>query len=290
MKRQDGFPDDFLWGCSTSSYQIEGAAREDGRGPSIWDTFSHTPGTILGDRTGDIACDSYHLWRDDIELLRGLNAGAYRFSVSWSRIQPEGKGAPNQKGLDYYARLVDALAEAGIEPWLELFHWDLPQSLEDEGGWRNRETAFRFEEYASIVYRHIGDRVRHWTSMNEPWCAAFLGHLTGEHAPGMRDRGAANRAAHHLLLAHGLAARAYRQSGLKGEYGIVINPSKPRPRRSRQKISQRRSAPRSSAHRSGSIRCMGAATRATLWSASRPTCRSRRAIWKLLRNRSTLSA
>ncbi len=229
MKRQDGFPDDFLWGCSTSSYQIEGAAGEDGRSPSIWDTFSHAPGKIQDGRTGDIACDSYRRWRDDIELLRGLNAGAYRFSVSWSRVQPEGRGEPNQRGLDYYARLVDALSEAGIEPWLELFHWDLPQKLENEGGWRNRETALRFEEYASIMYRHIGDKVRHWTSMNEPWCAAFLGHLTGEHAPGMRDRIAANRAAHHLLLAHGFAVRAFQQSGLKGEYGIVINPSKPRP-------------------------------------------------------------
>jgi len=229
MKRQDGFPEDFVWGCSTSSYQIEGAATEDGKKPSIWDTFAHTPGKIAGGHTGDIACESYHRWNDDIVLLRELNVGAYRFSVSWPRIQPEGRGTPNQAGLDYYARLVDALLEAEITPWLELFHWDLPQALEDAGGWRARDTALRFEEYAAIMYRSIGDRVRHWTSMNEPWCAAFLGHLTGEHAPGMRDRVATTRAVHHLLLAHGLAARAYRQSGLVGEYGLVINPSKPRP-------------------------------------------------------------
>ncbi len=229
MKREDGFPQDFVWGCSTSCYQIEGAAKEDGKGPSIWDTFSHTPDKVLSGHTGDIACDSYHRWREDIALLRELNAGAYRFSVSWTRIQPEGKGATNQRGLDYYSRLVDELYEAGVEPWIELFHWDLPQALEEAGGWRNRDTAMRFQDYAAIIYAHIGDRVRHWTSMNEPWCAAFLGHLTGEHAPGLRDRRAANRAVHHLLLAHGLATRAFRRSGIKGEYGIVINPSKPRP-------------------------------------------------------------
>ncbi|HPL71850.1 MAG TPA: family 1 glycosylhydrolase, partial [Rectinema sp.] len=188
MKREDGFPQDFVWGCSTSCYQIEGAAKEDGKGPSIWDTFSHTPDKIAGGHTGDIACDSYHRWREDIALLRELNAGAYRFSVSWTRIQPEGKGATNQRGLDYYSRLVDELYEAGVEPWIELFHWDLPQALEEAGGWRNRDTAMRFQDYAAIMYAHIGDRVRHWTSMNEPWCAAFLGHLTGEHAPGLRDR------------------------------------------------------------------------------------------------------
>lgn len=229
MKRQDGFPEDFVWGCSTSSYQIEGAASEDGRGPSIWDTFSHTPGKVAQGHTGDTACDSYHRWREDIALLQELNVGAYRFSVSWTRIQPDGKGKPNQKGLDYYSRLVDGVREAGIEPWLELFHWDLPQALEDVGGWRNRDTAFCFEEYARIMYEHIGDRVKHWTSMNEPWCAAFLGHLSGEHAPGLRDREKASKAVHHLLLAHGLAARAYREDGFKGEYGIVINPAKPRP-------------------------------------------------------------
>ena len=229
MKRGDGFPDDFVWGCSTSSYQIEGAADEEGRAPSIWDSFAHTPGKIADGRNGDATCDSYHRWRDDIALLKELNAGAYRFSVSWTRVQPDGRGAPNPKGIDYYSRLVDGLAEAGIEPWLELFHWDLPQSLEDAGGWRARDTALRFAEYANILYRTIGDRVKHWTSMNEPWCAAFLGHLTGEHAPGMRDRHAAHRAVHHLLLAHGLATAAFRQSGISGEYGLVINPNKPRP-------------------------------------------------------------
>ena len=229
MNREDGFPQDFIWGCSTSCYQIEGAAKEDGKGISIWDTFAHTPDKVLSNHTGDIACDSYHRWKEDIALLRELNAGAYRFSVSWTRIQPEGKGAPNKKGLDYYSRLVDGLCEAGVEPWLELFHWDLPQALEEKGGWRNRDTAMRFEEYAGIMYDHIGDRVGHWTSMNEPWCAAFLGHLTGIHAPGLKDRSATNRAVHHLLLAHGLALRAFRRCGIKGEYGLVINPSKPRP-------------------------------------------------------------
>ncbi|MCX7775416.1 MAG: GH1 family beta-glucosidase [Spirochaetaceae bacterium] len=229
MTRHDGFPDDFIWGCATASYQIEGATQEDGRGVSIWDTFAHTPGKVAGGDTGDIACDSYHRYLEDIALLRELNANAYRFSTAWPRIQPEGSGAPNQKGLDYYDRVVDALLESGIEPWMQLYHWDLPQALEDRGGWVNRETAYRFLDFAQIMFRHFGDRIRHFSSLNEPWCVAFLGYLQGVQAPGKTDRRLAHRAVHHLLLAHGLAQRAYRESGLPGAFGIVLNPARQRP-------------------------------------------------------------
>lgn len=227
--RADGFPSDFVWGCSTASYQIEGAVDEDGRGLSIWDEFSREGGRVAGGHSGARACDSYHRYREDIALLKSLNVGAYRFSIAWPRIQPEGKGKPNQKGLDYYSRLVDALLEAGIEPWAALYHWDLPLALQKEGGWPERETALRFAEYAGIIFQSLGTRVRHWVSLNEPWCSAFLGYSTGEHAPGMRDFSAATRAVHHLLLAHGLAAKAFRGGGQKGEFGLVINPATPRP-------------------------------------------------------------
>jgi len=233
MPRTDGFPDDFIWGCATSSYQIEGATQEDGRGLSIWDSFSHTPGKVAEGHTGDVACDSYHRYQEDIALLRELNARAYRFSTAWPRIQPEGRGAPNQKGLDYYDRLVDALLESGIEPWMQLYHWDLPQSLEDEGGWANRETAFRFQDFAGIMFEHFGDRIQHYSSLNEPWCSAFLGYREGVQAPGKTDKRLAHRAVHHLLLAHGLAQQSYRQTGLAGKFGIVLNPARQRPATSR---------------------------------------------------------
>lgn len=236
--RADGFPDDFLWGCSTASYQIEGAAKADGRGLSIWDEMSHRQGCIVDGGNGDDACDSYHLYGKDIALLKELNVGAYRFSISWPRIQPDGKGAPNEKGLDYYSRLVDALLEAGIEPWITLYHWDLPLALQEEGGWPLRDTAFRFADYAQIMFRNLGTRVRHWTSLNEPWCSAFLGYRDGEHAPGIRDFSSAIRSVHHLLLAHGLSTKVFRQSGLSGEYGIVINPSAPRPATLEEKDAQ----------------------------------------------------
>ena len=227
--RADGFPADFLWGCSTASYQIEGATAADGRGPSIWDAFCREPGRVLGGQNGDFACDSYHRAAEDVALLSGLGVGAYRFSIAWPRLQPEGRGMPLQAGLDYYSRLVDSLLEAGIEPWASLYHWDLPLALEEAGGWPARDTALRYAEYAEICFRFLGGRVKRWATLNEPWCSAILGYKTGEHAPGRRDAKAAYRAVHHLLLGHGLAVRAFRATGLPGEIGIVVNPATPRP-------------------------------------------------------------
>ncbi|THC48099.1 GH1 family beta-glucosidase [Streptomyces sp. A1499] len=204
------FPNGFLWGCATSAYQIEGAVREDGRTPSIWDTFSHTPGRTDGGDTGDVAVDHYHRYRDDVALMADLGLGAYRFSVSWSRVQPTGRGPAVQRGLDFYRRLVDELLAKGIEPAVTLYHWDLPQELEDAGGWPVRETAYRFAEYASIVGEALGDRVESWITLNEPWCSAFLGYGSGVHAPGRTEPAATLHAAHHLNLAHGLGTQALR--------------------------------------------------------------------------------
>jgi beta-glucosidase len=225
------FPSDFLWGAATASYQIEGAAEEDGRGPSIWDTFSRTPGRIRHGHTGDIACDHYHRYREDIALMERLGINTYRFSLAWPRVFPEGSGRQNPQGFDFYKRLVDALLEKGIAPAVTLYHWDLPQRLQDRGGWTNRDTAEHFREYANACYRALGDRVRFWTTLNEPFCSAVLGHLTGEHAPGEQDRPRAMRALHHLLLAHGLALRSFREGGYEGKIGIVLNPVTPRPSR-----------------------------------------------------------
>lgn len=227
--RSDGFPQDFVWGCSTASYQIEGSTEADGRGPSIWDTFSRTPGKVYGGMNGDLACDSYRRWKEDVELMRGLGVDSYRYSIAWPRIQPEGSGKPLQAGLDYYKRLADALSAAGIESAVTLYHWDLPQALEDAGGWPLRDTAQRFAEFADIVYRALGDRVGRWFTLNEPWCSAILGYDLGIHAPGRRDRAAAYKSVHHLLLAHGLAVKAYRATGLAAPVGIVINAMTPRP-------------------------------------------------------------
>ncbi|MEU6037640.1 GH1 family beta-glucosidase [Actinomadura sp. NPDC047616] len=202
------FPDDFLWGAATASYQIEGAAAEDGRTPSIWDTFSHTPGRVLDGDTGDVATDHYHRWREDVAAMAELGLKAYRFSVSWSRVLPEGR--LNPLGIGFYSRLVDALLEHGIAPVVTLYHWDLPQELEDAGGWPRRDTAYRFAEYAARVGQALGDRVHTWTTLNEPWCSAFLGYASGVHAPGRTEPVAALAAAHHLNLAHGLANRALR--------------------------------------------------------------------------------
>ena len=204
------FPPDFLWGASTASYQIEGAVDEGGRGLSIWDTFSHSPGkTARGDH-GDVACDHYHRYREDVELLRGLGVGVYRFSVAWPRIQPDGKGPANVEGLDFYQRLVDELLRAGITPCLTLYHWDLPQALEDAGGWRVRDTAERFAEYAALVHAALADRVPMWGTLNEPYCSAFIGYSEGRHAPGAKEGHGALAAAHHLLVGHGLAIQAMR--------------------------------------------------------------------------------
>jgi beta-glucosidase len=224
------FPPDFLWGSATASYQIEGAAREGGRTPSIWDTFSHTPGKVLGGDTGDVACDHYHRFRDDIELMSELGLGAYRFSVSWSRVQPTGRGPAVQRGLDFYRELVDGLLERGITPAITLYHWDLPQELEDAGGWPARETAERFAEYAGIVGEALGDRVGMWTTHNEPFCAAFLGYGSGVHAPGRTEPESVLKAAHHLNLSHGLAAQALRSVlPRSAQLGITFNPGVVRP-------------------------------------------------------------
>jgi len=209
----------FVWGAATSSYQIEGAVTEDGRGPSIWDTFSATPGKVDNGDTGEVAADHYHRYGDDVALMADLGLGAYRFSIAWPRVQPLGSGAVNQRGLDFYRRLVDSLLERGIEPWPTLYHWDLPQPLEDAGGWPERDTALRFADYAAAVHGALADRVTRWTTFNEPWCSAFLGYATGRHAPGRREPAAAVRAAHHLLLGHGLAVRALGDA----EVGITLN-------------------------------------------------------------------
>ncbi|HEX5598129.1 MAG TPA: GH1 family beta-glucosidase [Micromonosporaceae bacterium] len=217
------FPADFLWGAATAAYQIEGAVAEGGRTPSIWDTFSHTDGRVVQGHTGDIACDHYRRFADDIKLMADLGLKSYRFSLSWSRIQPGGSGPTNPKGLDFYRRLVDTLLEHGIEPWITLYHWDLPQPLEDAGGWPARDTANRFADYASLAHAALGDRVRYWTTLNEPWCSAFLGYGSGEHAPGRTDGAAAVRAGHHLLLGHGLAVQALRAVRPDQQLGITLN-------------------------------------------------------------------
>ncbi|MFI7636131.1 GH1 family beta-glucosidase [Nonomuraea sp. NPDC049400] len=215
------FDPGFLWGAATSSYQIEGAAAEDGREPSIWDVFAAQPGNVRDGDTGDVACDHYHRYRDDVALMAELGLRAYRFSVAWPRVQPLGSGAVNQRGLDFYRRLVDELLSRGIQPWPTLYHWDLPQPLEDAGGWPARDTALRFADYAAAVHDALSDRVTNWTTLNEPWCSAFLGYATGEHAPGRREPAAAIHAVHHLLLGHGLAASAMSGSRV----GITLNPT-----------------------------------------------------------------
>jgi beta-glucosidase len=217
------FPDGFLWGAATAAYQIEGAVAVDGRTPSIWDTFSGTPGNVMGGHTGHVATDHYHRYREDVALMARLGLTAYRFSVSWSRVQPAGAGPANPAGLDFYRRLVDELLEHGIQPWATLYHWDLPQPLEDAGGWPVRDTADRFGEYAAIVHTALGDRVSSWTTLNEPYCSAFLGYAAGVHAPGRTDPAAAIRASHHLLLGHGRAVSALRANDPDVRVGVTVN-------------------------------------------------------------------
>ncbi|MGW6485698.1 GH1 family beta-glucosidase [Streptomyces sp. NPDC055056] len=212
LLQPEAFPADFLWGVATSAYQIEGATTEDGRTASIWDTFSHTPGATADGDHGDVACDHYHRMPQDVSLISSLGVDAYRFSVSWPRIQPHGRGPANPKGIAFYDRLVDELLTAGVEPWITLYHWDLPQALEDAGGWPERSTAYRFADYAALVHDALHDRVRYWTTLNEPRPAAFCGYCDGTHAPGRRDFAAAVKAAHHLLLGHGLAAQRLRRT------------------------------------------------------------------------------
>ncbi|NJC70958.1 beta-glucosidase [Planosporangium thailandense] len=210
------FPPDFRWGVSTAAYQIEGAAGEDGRGPSIWDTFSHQPDRIGDGSTGDVTCDHYHRYAGDVALMADLGVRTYRFSVAWPRIQPAGQGAPDPRGLAFYDRLVDALLERGIEPAVTLFHWDLPQPLQDAGGWTNRDTAARFGEYAEIVARALGDRVALWMTLNEPFIHFALGHLLGLHAPGRQLLDDPFPVVHHQLLGHGLATAAIRRHASGG--------------------------------------------------------------------------
>ncbi|MZE78843.1 GH1 family beta-glucosidase [Streptomyces xinghaiensis] len=217
------FPAHFRFGAATAAYQIEGAHDEDGRAPSIWDTYCRTPGKVEGGATGDTACDHYHRYREDIALLRELGVDSYRFSVAWPRVRPGGDGEVNKAGLDFYDRLTDLLLEAGITPCATLYHWDLPQALEDRGGWRIRETAELFAEYTAVVAGRLGDRVGRWMTLNEPFCSAFLGYARGRHAPGAREGRGALAAAHHLLVGHGLAVRALREAGAR-EVGITLNP------------------------------------------------------------------
>ena len=217
------FPEGFRWGTATASYQIEGAVNEDGRGPSIWDTFSHTPGKTLNGDTGDIADDHYHRWPEDVWLMRELGLNAYRFSIAWPRILPYGTGEINQKGLDFYDRLVDGLLANGITPFVTLYHWDLPQALQDRGGWAVRETTEAYANYVDVVVQRLGDRVQYWITHNEPWVVAYIGHFTGQHAPGIRDIATALQVAHHLLLSHGLAVQVIRARQSNAQVGITLN-------------------------------------------------------------------
>ncbi len=213
----------FTWGVATSSYQIEGAADIDGRGPSIWDTFSRIPGAIANGDNGDIACDHYHRYNEDLDLMKWLGVNAYRFSIAWPRVLPDGTGALNKKGVDFYNRLIDGALERGIEPWPTLYHWDLPQALQDRGGWNSRASADWFAEYAHQMAELFGDRVKNWMTINEPFCSAWLGHLTGIMAPGIKDLQTAINASHHLLLGHGRAVQAIRDARKDVKVGIVLN-------------------------------------------------------------------
>jgi beta-glucosidase len=217
------FPREFVWGVATSAYQIEGAAHEDGRGDSIWDEFCRHPGAIKDDSNGDRACDHYHRVDEDVDLMASLGVGAYRFSIAWPRVQPRGEGAWNEKGFAFYDRLVDRLLARGIAPYLTLYHWDLPQALQEKGGWMSRDTALRFAEYASEIGRRLGDRAASIATHNEPWVVAILGHQAGIFAPGLRSQKAAMQAAHHLLLSHGVALEALRSQGCTAPLGIVLN-------------------------------------------------------------------
>jgi len=223
-------PADFIWGTATAAYQIEGSINVDGRGASVWDTFSHTPGKILDGTNGDIACDHYQRWRDDVALMARLGLSGYRFSVSWSRVQPMGAGAVNKFGLDFYEKLIDALLENHITPFVTLYHWDLPQALQDNGGgWLNRDTASRFADYAEIVTRRLGDRVKHWITLNEPFIQMYYGYVTGEHAPGLTDVRNALPVMHHMLLGHGLALQPIRSNVADAQIGIAYSLAKVEP-------------------------------------------------------------
>jgi len=217
------FPEGFLWGTGTTAYQIEGAWNEDGKGESIWDRFVHSPYRILNGENGDVACDHYHRMPEDVALMKELGIPCYSFTIGWSRILPNGIGAVNEKGLDFYDRLVDHLLDAGISPMATLYHWDIPQVLQDKGGWPNRDCTDWFAEYARVVFEKLGDRVPRWSTFNEPWVIAFQGYANADLAPGLADFSQAYQAAHHILLAHGKAAQLFRQNGYKGELGIILD-------------------------------------------------------------------
>ena len=229
LKRTD-FALDFRWGCSTSSYQIEGGVDLDGRGESIWDRFCATPGHIRDGSSGAVACDHYHRWPEDLDLARSLGTNAYRFSIAWPRIFANGRGlAPNQKGLDFYSRMVDGMLERGLEPWVTLYHWDLPQALQEQGGWANRDTVDAFVEYTDVVSRHLGDRIKHWITHNEPWCTAFNGNYEGVHAPGLKDVKTALQVCHNVLVSHGLAIPVIRRNvpGARVGAALSLHPLQP---------------------------------------------------------------
>lgn len=223
MKPKYIFPEGFEWGTATASYQIEGAWKEDGKGECIWDRFSHTPGHIADGTTGDVACDFYHRYEEDIAILKKLGIQVYRLSIAWARILPEGIGKINRKGIDFYRSVLKSLHDNGIKAAVTIYHWDLPQKLQDRGGWTNREIVGWFTEYAKILYRELGDLVDYWITLNEPYCTAFAGYWEGRHAPGYHDYSMALQATHHLLMAHGAAVKAYRDTGLSAEIGITLN-------------------------------------------------------------------
>jgi len=223
------FPDDFTWGVATASYQVEGALNEGGRGKCIWDTFSGKPGAVYAGENGEVACDQYHRYAEDIAIIKELGFGSYRFSIAWPRIIPEGTGKVNPEGIAYYRRLCEELRRQGISACATIYHWDLPQPLEDVGGWASRSIVSAFEEYARVCFKELGDLVDSWITINEPYCVAYLGYLYGRHAPGHRDRQKALNAVHHINMAHGAAVKAYRETGLGAPIGIVWNPSTPRP-------------------------------------------------------------
>jgi beta-glucosidase len=222
-KRPAAIPRDFVWGAASAAYQIEGAAAEDGRGESIWDRFCTVPGAVRNGDTGAVACDSYHRYPQDVELMRELGLDAFRFSIAWPRVLPDGRGRVEPRGLDFYDRFVDSLLEAGIRPFATLYHWDLPQALEDEGGWPARATAEAFAEYAEIVVERLGDRVLDWATHNEPFCTAWLGYAVGLHAPGRRSEADALAAVHHVLLSHGWGVEAVRRGSPRSRVGIVLD-------------------------------------------------------------------
>jgi len=223
LSTKSQFPDDFVWGVATSAFQIEGAATQDGKGPSIWDSFCRRSGVIADNTNGDVACEHYTRWASDLDMIANLGVDAYRFSIAWPRVQPTGAGAWNEKGLDFYERLIDGMLDRNIKPYLTLNHWDLPDALQADGGWANRETVHRFVEYAEGIQVRMGDRLASITTHNEPWVMAVLGHETGVFAPGVKSRATAAQVSHHLLLSHGLAVQALRAQGSKAKLGIVLN-------------------------------------------------------------------